>query len=333
MSLNLNGKAVLITGGAGFIGSNLALTIERRWPGARVVVFDRFQDGTCFGNGNPISLGSWQNLVDFRGEVLCGDINNARDLARLEDYSFDYILHQAAISDTRADNQMLVMQTNVNAFGDLLSLARRCGAQMIYASSAATYGASASPQRVGQEAPDNVYGYSKRAMDDLAARVREQAPDLKTVGLRYFNVYGPGEYFKGKTASMVLQLGLQILDGRPPRLFEGSDRIMRDFVNIDDVVEANLLAMETPHSGVYNVGFGQCRSFKDIADILQRELGTELPIDYFPNPYSGYQMHTQADNSLSERDLGYVPRVSLEEGIAAYVPDIRRIYQQFGYQG
>jgi ADP-L-glycero-D-manno-heptose 6-epimerase len=332
MTLDLNGKKILITGGAGFIGSNIALTIQQRWPQAEVVVFDRFQDGTRFSNGNLISLGHWDNLLSFSGEVICGDINNAQDLQRLEGRGFDFIIHQAAISDTRADNQNLVMRTNVNAFRDLLELARKDKARVVYASSAATYGTSPSPQQLGREAPDNVYGYSKLAMDHLAAAYRKEHQVQPTVGLRFFNVYGPGEYFKGKTASMVLQLGLQLLDGRTPRLFEGSDAIFRDFIHVQDVVEANLLAMASEHSGVFNVGTSVCRSFQDILDTLQPLLGTDLPVEYFPNPYVGYQMHTQADISATQQSLGYHPSLSLEQGIASYAPEIQTIYERFGYQ-
>lgn len=333
MKLDLNGKTILITGGAGFIGSNLAMTIQKRWSGAEVVVFDRFQDGKAFGNGNLISLGHWENLTNFRGEVISGDINNREDLKRLEGYGFDYILHQAAISDTRADDQNLVMRTNVNAFRDLLDLARRCSAKMIYASSAATYGPSPSPQMIGIENPDNVYGYSKLAMDNLAESYRRNYSSMTTVGLRYFNAYGNGEYFKGKTASMVLQLGLQLLDGRQPRLFEGSDKIFRDFIHISDIVDANLRAMAADTSGVFNVGTGQCRSFQDIVDILQETLGTNLEVEYFPNPYTGYQTHTEADISLSRARLGYEPSRTLEQGIAEYAPAIKSIYKRFGYEG
>ncbi|WP_370277016.1 ADP-glyceromanno-heptose 6-epimerase [Pontibacterium sp.] len=331
MSLDLNGKKILITGGAGFIGSNLALTIQERWPLAEIVVFDRFQDGRRFGNGNLISLGHWENLLQFTGEVICGDINSADDLNRLRGYGFDYIVHQAAISDTRADDQNLVVRTNVNAFRDLLDLARVDGARMVYASSAATYGPQPAPQTIGIESPDNVYGYSKLAMDHLAASYRKQYPLQQTAGLRFFNVYGPGEYFKGKTASMVLQLGLQLLDGRTPRLFEGSDNIRRDFIHVQDVVEANLLSMASDQSGVFNVGTGLCRSFKDIVDVLQPLLGTDLPVDYFPNPYAGYQMHTEADISLSTDVLGYKPSLTLEQGISQYIPEIRALYDRFGY--
>ena len=218
------------------------------------------------------------------------------------------------------------MQTNVNSFYDLLDIAKKDNAVMVYASSAATYGSLPSPQVVGTESPENPYGYSKYAMDQIACRFMKENPEMSVVGLRYFNVYGPREYYKAKTASMVIQLGHQILDGKAPRLFKGSDQILRDFINIEDVVQANIKACNPKQSGVYNVGTGKPRSFQDIADILQKELGTDLGTEYFPNPYDGYQMHTQADISPTQDCLSFEPKVSLEEGIKAYVPEIRRLH-------
>ena len=100
------------------------------------------------------------------------------------------------------------------------------------------------------------------------------------------------------------------------------------FVNIEDVIQANIKACNPKQNGVYNVGTGKPRSFQDIADILQKELGTNLGTEYFPNPYDGYQMHTQADISESEKNLGYQPRISLEQGIKTYVPEIKRLFEE-----
>ncbi len=318
-------KAILITGGAGFIGSNLAHHFQEHYPKAKVVVFDKFRSQERFENGNLISFGHFKNLLDFRGEVICGDINNPKDLERLEDFRFDYIFHQAAISDTTAQDQERVMRTNLNAFKDLLDLAKRHGAKMIYASSGAVYGKLPAPHKVGHEAPANVYGYSKLAMDHLA---RSQE-DVIAVGLRYFNVYGPREYFKQKTASMVLQFGLQLLRGERPRLFEGSDKIKRDFIYVEDVIQANLKAAMATKSGVYNVGTGKARSFKDIVDILCKELGIEREYEYIPNPYvKQYQFFTEADIESTKKELGYEPKYSLEEGIRADIPYIKKIYEE-----
>ncbi len=325
---DLAGKTILITGGAGFIGSNLAFYFQKNHPRAKVVVLDSFRSGETFSNGNLKSFGHFKNLLGFRGEIISGDINDKELLLDLEmNYQFDYIFHEAAISDTTVQEQDLMIKTNVNAYKDLLELALRHGANMIYASSAATYGNALSPQRVGSEEPNNVYGFSKLSMDHLSREYMQDA-DISIVGLRYFNVYGAREYFKNTTASMVLQFGHQILAGKNPRLFEGSDKILRDFIYIEDIIQANIKAMDPKQSGIYNVGTGKARSFQDIVDILQYELGTSLECEYIPNPFVGsYQFHTEADISETKEALGYAPAFEMEDGIKAYVDEIRRIYE------
>ncbi len=326
--IDFNRKTILITGGAGFIGSNLAFYFQEHYPEAKVVVFDKFRDEFRFSNGNRTSFGHFKNLIGFRGEIISGDITNKEDLRRLEDYHFDYIFHQAAISDTTVQDQKIMIDTNVNAFKDLLDLALKHKAAMIYASSGAVYGKLPAPHRVGTEAPANIYGFSKLAMDHLAYEYMKKA-DISIVGLRYFNVYGPREYFKEKTASMVLQFGLQILSDQNPRLFEGSEAIKRDFIYIDDVIQANIKACDPKRSGVYNVGTGKARSFKDIVDILCDELGMHPKYEYIPNPYvKQYQFFTEADIEPTRENLDYEPRFSLEEGIKADIPYIKKIYQE-----
>lgn len=326
---DLKNKTILITGGAGFIGANLAFYFQQNHPDAKVVVLDSFRSGETLGNGNLRSFGHFKNLIGFTGEVISGDINDKALLAKLErDYHFDYIFHEAAISDTTALEQDLMIRTNLNAYKDLLDMAVRQGANMIYASSGATYGDAPSPQRVGREAPQNVYGFSKLMMDHLS-RDYMQKVSIGIVGLRYFNVYGPREFFKNKTASMVVQFGHQILAGKTPRLFEGSDKIVRDFIYIEDIIQANILAMEPKTSGIYNVGTGKARSFQSIVDILQKELGTDLVCEYIPNPYVGrYQFHTEADIEETKTGLGYAPRFELEDGIKAYIPEIKRLFEE-----
>lgn len=325
---DLSGKTILITGGAGFIGSNLAFYFQENHPEAHVVVYDSFRSGETLSNGNLKSFGHFKNLLGFTGEIISGDINDQSGLKNLrENYKFDYIFHEAAISDTTALEQDLMIRTNVNAYKDLLEMATVHGANMIYASSAATYGDAPSPQRVGREAPQNVYGFSKLSMDHLSRNYMKTA-NISIVGLRYFNVYGPHEYFKNSTASMVIQFGHQLLSGKNPRLFEGSDKILRDFIYIEDIIQANIKAMHPKESGIYNVGTGKARSFQDIVDILQKELGTSYTCDYIPNPFVGsYQFHTEADIETSRTGLGYEPAFEMEDAIKAYVPEIRRIYE------
>ena len=320
---SFNKKTILITGGAGFIGSNLAFYFQENYPNSKIVVFDCFRSEATFSNGNLQSFGHYKNLIGFTGDIICGNINNPTDLEMLNDIKFDYIFHQAAISDTRVYDQEVVMKTNVNSFYWFLEKTKKDNATLIYASSAATYGSMPSPQKIGLENPENPYGYSKYAMDQIAAKFSIRNPDLRIIGLKFFNVYGPKEYFKDKTSSMVIQLGHQILNGHAPRLFEGSDKILRDFIFIDDVTQANIKACESKNNGVFNVGTGIPRSFEDIADILKIELAYDCATDYFPNPFTGYQMHTQADISLSEENFNFKPSFSLENGIKKYIPYIK----------
>ncbi len=326
--IDFNNKTILITGGAGFIGSNLAHFLQENFPNAKIVVFDKFRDEKRFSNGNLTSFGHFKNLLGFRGEIISGDITNKDDLNRLRDFLFDYIFHQAAISDTTVQDQKIMIDTNVNAFKDLLDLAIEHKAAMVYASSAAVYGKLPAPHRVGKEAPANIYGFSKLAMDNLAYEYMKKV-DIPIVGLRYFNVYGPREYFKEKTASMVLQFGLQILSGQNPRLFEGSDKIKRDFIFVEDVIQANIKACNPKISGVYNVGTGKARSFQDIVDILCDELNLYPKYEYIPNPYiKQYQFFTEADIEPTKKFLGYEPKFSLEEGIRADIAYIKKIFHE-----
>jgi len=321
--IDFDNKTVLVTGGAGFIGSNLAFYFQNNFPECNVVVFDKFRSEETFSNGNLKSFGHFKNLIGFKGEVISGDINC--DLGLLKNYKFDYIFHQAAISDTTVGDQALMIQTNVNAFKDLLDIAEQMGANMIYASSAATYGDS-EIFSIGHEQPNNVYGFSKLMMDNLAAKYIKKS-DISIVGLRYFNVYGKREFFKNKTASMVLQFGQQLLSGSSAKLFEGSDKIRRDFIYIEDVIQANIKACTPQKSGVYNVGTGNARSFQDIVDVLKKELHVDRIDEYIPNPFVGqYQFFTEADISLSREFLDYEPKFSLEEGIKSYIEEIKRIH-------
>ena len=325
-TIDFNFKTILITGGAGFIGSNLVFYFQENFPNSHIVVFDKFRSESRFSNGNLRSFGHFNNLIGFKGDLICGDINNSNDLEYLNDFKFDYIFHHAAISDTRVYDQNIVLQTNVNSFYSFLKLAKNNKATLVYASSAATYGNTSSPQKIGHENPENPYGYSKYLMDEIAHRYSNENPNLIIVGLRFFNVYGPKEFYKGKTSSMVIQLGHQILSGQAPRLFKGSEKIYRDFIYIDDVIDANIKACNPNKNGVFNVGTGVPRSFLDIANILQNKLGTEFVTEFFDNPFEGYQNHTQADMTLSIKSLNFNPKFSLEDGIEKYIPEIKRLF-------
>lgn len=293
----------LVTGGAGFIGSNLAKRLLA--DGHDVVVLDDFSSAT------------FKNLVDFRGDVLTLDLFSD-DLSPLAKAGpFDVIYHQASITDTTVMDQRKMMQNNAEGFRNLLELAEKWGSRMVWASSAATYGRGPAPMKESQRPePLNVYGYSKLSMEDLA---RKHAPRLKhpIVGLRYFNVYGPGEQHKGKFASMIHQLAKQMRAGKRPRIFAPGDQ-KRDFVYIEDVMQANLRAAASKASGVFNVGAGAAASFNDVVAQLNRVLKTDLPPEYFENPYDFFQTWTEADLTDSRAILGYTPKFDLHRGVEAY---------------
>ena len=303
---------VLITGGAGFIGSNLAKEIERRYPKAKVWVLDDF------------SSGHFKNLYHFKGEVITGDIRD-RELwdYLLKKFHFDVVFHHAAITDTTILDQRLMMETNADSLRYLLDTALRWGAKVIYASSAGVYGNSPPPMREEEGLfPENIYGFSKLMMDRIAQRYME-LKEINVVGLRYFNVYGEGEAFKGKTASMIYQIYKRVISGEKPRLFKWGEQ-KRDFVYIKDVVKANLLALEKDISGIFNIGTGEARSFNEVVDIISQELGIKVEVEYFDCPYDFYQNHTQADITKAREVLGYVPEYSLEEGIKDYLRSLRK---------
>jgi ADP-L-glycero-D-manno-heptose 6-epimerase len=298
---------ILVTGGAGFIGSNLAKRLEKE--GHEVVVLDNF------------SSGQFLNLVDFRGDVISADCEWAEPCPRC-----DVIFHQASITDTTVTDQLQMMRNNVEGFRHVLAWAARWSARVVWASSAATYGNLPAPNRLTDTPrPLNVYGYSKLAMEHLAHLWAEEHSKLPIIGLRYFNVYGPGEGHKGKFASMIYQLSLQMRAGKRPRIFKAGEQ-KRDFVSIEDVLQANLLAMQvttplhSPMAEVFNVGCGKAHTFNEVVAGLNAALGTRLEPEYFENPYSFFQNHTEADISDTTRVLGYRPRyTNVSEGIAAYM--------------
>lgn len=303
-------QRILITGGAGFIGSNLAAALVKR-PDTEVVIADDF------------SSGDWKNLIHVDCEVRAADCDDAALLDEIADGGFTAIFHEAAITDTTVMDQRRMVEVNTNAFAWLLEASSQSATRVVYASSAGTYGNSEAPNAIGVgEVPENIYGFSKLAMDRVAYRWHGRHP-APVIGLRYFNVYGPGEHHKNeregtKTASMILQLYEQVKAGKKPRLFKHGEQ-KRDFVYIRDVIGANLAALDATKSGVCNVGSGKARSYNDIVGNLGKQLGQDLEVEYFDNPYRFFQTHTEADLAEAGDILGWQPKWSLEEGIEDYV--------------
>jgi ADP-L-glycero-D-manno-heptose 6-epimerase len=294
---------ILVTGGAGFIGSNLANHLVS--AGHEVVVVDDF------------SSAHWSNLVGFPGEVMTLDVSgDVSSLARLN--PFKIIFHQASITDTTVLDQRKMMLNNLEGFRNILKLADEWQSQVIWAGSASVYGRAPSPNRESA-APDplNVYAYSKLAMERLAEQYSGKLVG-PIVGLRYFNVYGPGEDHKGRFASMIHQLAKQMRAGKRPRVFTAGEQ-RRDFVYVGDVVQANINALEATRAGVFNVGSGKSWTFNQVVAELNRALKTKLAPEYFDNPYSFTQDWTEADLTESRQCIGYEPKFDLARGIDAYL--------------
>ena len=306
-------KKYLVTGGAGFIGSNIAKTLEAQ--GHEVTVMDDFSKN-----------GHFKNLLSFKGDVIAADCFTFMP----RDMYFDAIFHEAAITDTTVMDQKAMMEQNVEAFKNVLTFAAENEIKkVIYASSAATYGNGPVPNVETQPThPENVYGFSKVIMDNVARQFAADNRDMTIIGLRYFNVYGPGEYFKGKMASMVFQLYNQMREGKRPRVFKNGEQ-QRDFVYVKDIVKINMCALHNgKETGVYNAATGIPRDYNAIIACLNKEMGLNLEPEYIDNPYPFFQLKTQADMTKSESKLGYTPDYTLEAGIADYVKILDEHYNR-----
>ena len=297
-------KQILVTGGAGFIGSNLVLELQNRYPHARITVLDDFRGS------------SFKNLIGFRGDVLAF---NAAERGWLDFFSkqpLEFIFHLASITDTTVPDERKMMFDNVEGFRNILELAEQKNAAVVYASSAAVYGSRDTPMQESDGGkPNNIYGFSKWIMENMA---RDWAGKVKAAGLRYFNVFGPGEFFKGRAASMIYQLYGQMKAGKRPRIFKHGEQ-KRDFIYVKDVVEATLQAAHVKENSILNIGTGRATSFNEVIQALNEALGTHLEPDYFDNPYDFYQNFTQADVSPAQKKLGWKCRFSTREGILDYV--------------
>lgn len=296
----------LVTGAAGFIGSNLCLELEAN--GFSVVGLDNF------------TTGNFENLQGFAGDFVAADAGDVGYWASRVG-KVDVVFHQAAITDTTVSDQARMMHVNVEAFRSLLDWAAKAGVKkVVYASSAGVYGDGKVPMKEADtKRPMNAYAFSKVVMERVAADFQKKHPRMDVVGLRYFNVFGPREKFKGKAASMIWQLCLQMRAGKNPRIFEFGEQY-RDHIYVRDIVSANLLAAKRRGArGVYNACTGRKTTFNEIIAHLNGALGTALKPDYFKNPYSFYQNETLGDPGHAARDLKFNAVWTVEKGVKEYI--------------
>jgi ADP-L-glycero-D-manno-heptose 6-epimerase len=315
---------IIVTGGAGFIGSNLIHQLNQ--AGERdILLVDNFSpapnlSGPKFLNLAGAEYADYMDKREFRVALKAGRFENAKIRA---------ILHQGACSNTLEDDGHYMMDNNFTYSKELLHFALNRGIPLVYASTAAIYGASTDfTERAVNERPLNVYGYSKLVFDNY---VRRLLPTFKStvVGLRYFNVYGPREQHKGRMASVIHHFTRQLKDTGTIRMFEGSGGYengeqRRDFVFVKDLARINMffggLLPDSPRKSVHavvNAGTGEARTFKAVAEALMQVHG-QGKIEYIPFPgdlKDRYQHYTQADIT-GLRAAGYkTPFTALEDGV------------------
>ena len=301
---------ILVTGGAGFIGSNLVRGLNGRGI-EDILVVDDLEAGDKHRNLNALRF---VDLVDYRDFV--------ERLDSFRSTRFEAVFHQGACSDTTERDGRYMLRVNYEYSKTLLAFALgRC--PFLYASSASVYGDGQRGFREDPacEEPLNVYAFSKFLFDRHVRRLLPRPP-TQVVGLRYFNVYGPQENHKGRMASVVFQFHRQVSAGKTLEIFEGSSGFLRDFVHVDDAVALNLHFLDHPGvSGIFNCGTGRARSFRDLAEATAAHFpGARIAEIPFPADLAGkYQAYTQAD--LTALRAAGCPHefLALEEGVAAYV--------------
>ena len=324
----------VVTGAAGFIGSNLVKALNERGV-TDILAVDDLKDGGKFANLTDCDIADYLDKGEFIDRLDSGELDGL----------LSAILHQGACSDTTATDGQYMMDSNYRYSRKLLDYCIAEEVHLIYASSAAIYGGNRQFSEVREhEAPLNVYGYSKFLFDQLVRR-RYEERTAQIVGLRYFNVYGPREQHKGRMASVAWHFFNQYRGTGHVRLFAGSGGYgdgeqRRDFVSVEDCVKVNLFFLDHPdHSGIFNVGTGAAQSFHDVAVATVnacRKARSEAPltlhamrergvIQYIPFPEDlrgRYQSYTQADIS-NLRAAGYdEPFLTVEEGVSRYIQEL-----------
>ncbi len=306
-------KKVLVTGGAGFIGSNFCNINRDKYE---IVALDNLF------LGSPENLNSGITFVE-------GDACKTSDLEKCGS-EFDVVLHFAGTSsapmfmdDGFADGYV----NSVESFVRTIEFARKAGAKkFLYASTSSLYGNNPMPLVETQNVkPLNHYAATKFCYEHCAECYNRVYPEMDIFGFRFMSVYGPNEESKGQFANMISQFLWDIARELPPVIY-GDGQQFRDFTNVSDIVQALTLASETPDgfgNKVYNIGRGDSTSFNDIFDTINQALGKSVEPIYIPNPVKeGYVKGQHADISLIKEELGYVPVVELAEGIEDLVENL-----------
>lgn len=305
---------IIVTGGAGMIGSNLVEALNARGQ-ADILVVDEMTDGRKFANLADLSIADYMDREKFL-TLIDADFDFG---------SVDAIFHQGACSATTEWNGSYMMANNFEYSKSVLNFCQTKNIPLVYASSAATYGnGEVFVEQRKYEVPLNVYAYSKMLFDEYV-RARTNQFGASVVGLRYFNVYGPREGHKGSMASVAYHLFNQIKKDGTARLFGAHGKIAagmqsRDFVHVQDVASVNIWASEAGVSGVFNCGTGRAQPFLTVAETMIGTLGEGILqfIDFPDHLVGRYQNFTQADLTALRGAGCQHPFRSVEEGVAQY---------------
>ena len=298
---------IVVTGGAGFIGSNIVKGLNEAGE-EDILVVDNLSTAEKHLNLNSLSIADYIDKDEFLQKL-----NTFQNVST--------IFHQGACSSTTEQDGKYMMSNNYEYSKTLLKHCLENSIDFLYASSASVYGNGKAGfvEKREAEYPLNVYGFSKFAFDNYVRRVLPQVKS-QVLGLRYFNVYGPQENHKGRMASVAFHLFQQLQETGKMKLFEGSRSFRRDFIHVADTVKINLHFYESKTSGIFNAGTGKARSFEDIATTLKSLHGSgEIESIPFPEDLHGkYQEFTEAGLDKL-RAAGYSKEfMSLEEGVQQY---------------
>lgn len=312
----------VVTGGAGFIGSNIVKGLNERGH-SDILVVDNLVNGVKFLNIADCDIMDYMDKEDFLEWVRAG---------RSFPEPLTAIFHEGACSSTTEWDGRYIMRNNYEYSKTLLDYCLQQHIPYLYASSASVYGGGSIFREAREfEAPLNMYAYSKFQFDQYVRRILPQAKS-QVAGFRYFNVYGPREGHKGTMSSVAFHLNTQVLAGENPRLFEGcagygNGEQRRDFVYVGDVVDVNFWFLDHPDaSGIFNLGTGKSQPFNDVARAVIGFHG-KGEIEYIPFPehlQGRYQSFTEADIAAL-RDIGYQASFrSVEEGVKEYMEWLNR---------
>ncbi|MCE7536781.1 ADP-glyceromanno-heptose 6-epimerase [Aliivibrio fischeri] len=307
---------IIVTGGAGMIGSNIVKSLNDKGFND-ILVVDNLKDGKKFKNLVDLDITDYMDKEDFITQIMAGD-----DFGPIE-----AIFHEGACSATTEWDGKYIMMNNYEYSKELLHFCIEREIPFLYASSAATYGETDTfIEEREYEGALNVYGYSKQQFDNYVRRLWADAEEhnetlSQITGFRYFNVYGPREQHKGSMASVAFHLNNQMNAGDNPKLFEGSDEFKRDFVYVGDVAAVNLWFLENGVSGIYNCGTGRAEPFRAVAEAVIKHHGKgEVETIPFPEHLKGaYQEFTQADLTKLRAAGCDVEFKSVADGVAEYM--------------